>query len=413
VTTFSIQSFGCRVNQAEAFSWVNDLQENGLVYVKDHKNSDVVLINTCTLTSRADRDVRSFIRKITRENPDAGMILTGCYVDRVSPQAEEESKILRSIPNADKEKLVKQVLSLYGKSEIKSHEPYRSRALIKVQDGCDYLCTFCIIPSVRGQSVSTAKARVIHQIKDAVQKGYSEIVLTGVHVCLYGNELHPKLSLLDLLKEIEDIKGLGRLRLSSLDPRFLKGDLLDFLVSSKKICPHFHLSLQYGSDAILQKMGRNIRTEKYRKIAQILRSNKPEAGIGADIIVGFPGEKDKDFEETYRFLDLSPLTYFHVFSYSARPGTPAADWKQVNDRVKKERTTRLRDLSEKKNWEFRRSFIGKELEAVVIKKQGKEARVLTGNFIEVRVPACPVDARSLVRIKITDASSKKTVGEIA
>ena len=412
MTTFSIQSFGCRVNQAEAFSWANDLQENGLVYIDDNKKSDLVLVNTCTLTSRADRDVRSFLRKMARENPGAGMILTGCYVDRLYSQIEEDGQILKLIPNEDKNKLVDHVLSLYGQQKIRSQESYRSRALIKVQDGCDYKCSFCIIPSVRGQNSSTAKALVIKQIKNAINKGYFEIVLTGVHLCLYGLDLNPRMSLLDLLKEIECLEGLGRMRLSSLDPRFLKKEFLDLLISSKKICPHFHLSLQYGSDAILQRMGRNIRTEKYMEIMHILQSSLPEAAVGADIIVGFPGEKDEDFEETYRFLDLAPLTYFHVFSYSARPGTPAAGWKQVNDRVKKERSVKLRNLGEKKNLEYRCKFIGREMEAVVIKKHGRGARVLTGNFIEVKAPLCQAEVKSLVSVRIMEASPKETLGEV-
>ncbi|MCK4336901.1 MAG: tRNA (N(6)-L-threonylcarbamoyladenosine(37)-C(2))-methylthiotransferase MtaB, partial [Candidatus Aminicenantes bacterium] len=213
MTTFSIQSFGCRVNQAEAFSWANDLQENGLVYIDDNKKSDLVLVNTCTLTSRADRDVRSFLRKMARENPGAGMILTGCYVDRLYSQIEEDGQILKLIPNEDKNKLVDHVLSLYGQQKIRSQGSYRSRALIKVQDGCDYKCSFCIIPSVRGQNSSTAKALVIKQIKNAINKGYFEIVLTGVHLCLYGLDLNPRMSLLDLLKEIECLEGLGRMRL--------------------------------------------------------------------------------------------------------------------------------------------------------------------------------------------------------
>lgn len=412
MTTFSIQSFGCRVNQAEAFSWANDLQENGLVYIDDYKKSDLVLVNTCTLTGRADRDVRSFLRKMARENPGAGMILTGCYVDRLYRQIEEDGQILSLIPNTNKHKLVDQVLSLYGKQKVRSKESYKSRALIKIQDGCDYKCSFCIIPSVRGQNSSTAKALVIKQIKDAINKGYFEIVLTGVHLCLYGLDLNPRMSLLDLLKEIECLEGLGRMRLSSLDPRFLKKEFLDIMISSKKICPHFHLSLQHGSDAILQRMGRNIRTEKYMEIMYTLQSSLPMAAIGADIIVGFPGEKDEDFEETYRFLDLAPLTYFHVFSYSTRPGTPAAGWKQVNDRVKKERSVKLRNLGEKKNLEYRCKFIGREMEAVFIKKHGRGAHVLTGNFLEVKVPFCQAEIKSPVSVKITEASPKETLGEV-
>lgn len=412
MTTFSVQSFGCRVNQAEAFSWVEELQDKGLVYVNDCMKSDIVLINSCTLTSRADRDVRGFIRKVGRENPESRMILTGCYVNRILG-LQNQGQVVKLVPNADKDRLVQSVLSLSGSEEARSHVPYKSRALIKIQDGCDYHCTFCIIPSVRGPSRSVAPQDIIAQVRDIIQKGFSEIVLTGVHLCLYGLDLEPKLSLLQLLDKITRLKGLGRIRLSSLDPRFLNGGLLDFLVSNTKICPHFHLSLQHGSDAVLQKMGRNIRTERYVDIIRTLRRGVPDAAIGADIIVGFPGEKDRDFENTYSLLEETPLTYFHVFSYSPRPGTPAAGWKGVTERIAKDRAGRLRRLSRRKNLAFRRTFIGSELEAAVIEKQNGAARILTGNYIDVKIPSCPAEIKSLVRVIITEASPTGTSGEIA
>ena len=411
MTTFSIQSFGCRVNQAEAFSWVNDLQQNGFIYMEDFLKSDLILVNSCTLTSRADRDVRGFIRKITRENPKARMILTGCYAEAIPGDIRDIDQVLKLIPNRSKDSLVRTVTSLFGKSQAVSPLHYKSRALVKVQDGCDYSCTFCVIPSVRGKSVSVERQRILDQVVEAVDLGYQEVVLTGVHLCLYGLDRDPRESLLELLIDVLEIPGLGRVRLSSLDPRFLKGDLLEFIGTQPKICPHYHLSLQYGSDRILQRMGRNVSAVSYRDIMESLREFRPGTSLGADIIVGFPGEEEGDFEETFRFLEESPLTYFHIFPYSPREGTAAAEWPPVNDRVKKERAGQLRRLSEKKNLVFRKNFIGRELDAVVIHKEASETRVLTGNYFDVKIPSCPEEVRDRMIVRITKADRGLTYGE--
>ncbi|MFC2158053.1 tRNA (N(6)-L-threonylcarbamoyladenosine(37)-C(2))-methylthiotransferase MtaB [Acidobacteriota bacterium] len=411
MTTFSIQSFGCRVNQAEAFSWVNDLQQNGFVYVEDFLKSDLILVNSCTLTSRADRDVRGFIRKIARENPKARMILTGCYADAIPGDIRDFEQVVKLIPNRSKDSLVRTVTSLFGRSQAVSPVSYKSRALVKVQDGCDYSCTFCVIPSVRGKSVSVERHRILEQVRAAVDLGYQEVVLTGVHLCLYGLDRDPREALLELLLDILGIPGLGRVRLSSLDPRFLKGDLLEFLGTQPKVCPHYHLSLQYGSDRILHRMGRNVSVGSYRNIMESLRESCPDASLGADIIVGFPGEEERDFEDTFCFLDESPLTYFHVFPYSPRKGTAAAEWHPVNDRVKKERAGQLRRLSEKKNLAFRKDFIGRELDAVVIHKEASETRVLTGNYIDVKIPFSPNEVRDRMIVRITKADRDSTYGE--
>ncbi|NIO48653.1 MAG: tRNA (N(6)-L-threonylcarbamoyladenosine(37)-C(2))-methylthiotransferase MtaB [Candidatus Aminicenantes bacterium] len=412
MTSFSIQTFGCRSNQAEAFLWADVFQKHGLKYEKDFSRSDLVVVNSCTLTSRADSDTRSFIRRVSRVNPKARLIVTGCYAERAPEELRNMPQVSCLLSNKEKKNLDAKVLSFADPGKEKQISPFRSRASVKIQDGCNFRCTFCIIPSVRGRSVSSERREILDRIKEFISQGFNEIVLTGIHLCSYGLDLKPKSSILELLQAIESLKGLRKLRLSSLDPRFLSPSLIEHITTSEKVCPHFHLSLQSGSEDILHRMGRKVRIEDYKKILVCLREKSPRASLGADIIVGFPGETEEDFSQTYRFLEQSPLTYFHVFSYSPRPRTAAAPWPQVNGNVKKRRARLLRDLSRRKNTNFRRLFAGKECEAIVIKNRKAGAEVLTSNYFKVFVPSCPHDEGKEVRVKITKVDTGKTTGQI-
>ena len=412
MTSFSIQTFGCRSNQAEAFLWAYEFQKHGLKYEKDISRSDLVVVNSCTLTSRADSDTRSFIRRVSRLNPKARLIVTGCYAQRAPEELRNMPQVSCLLSNTEKKDLDAKVLSFAGPGKERQISPFRSRASVKIQDGCNFRCTFCIIPSVRGRSVSLDKRELLARIKEFINQGFKEIVLTGIHLCSYGLDLSAKSSLLELLRDIESLKGIRKLRLSSLDPRFLSSSLIEHITASEKVCPHFHLSLQSGSDDIVHRMGRKIRIEDYKNILTYLREESPRASLGADIIVGFPGETEEDFSQTYRFLEQSPLTYLHVFSYSPRPGTVAASWQQVNGKVKKERSGLLRDLSSRKNTNFRRLFVGKECEAIVIKKKEGGAEVLTSNYFKVFIPSCSQDEGKEVRVKIRKVDTGKTTGQI-
>lgn len=412
MTSFSIQSFGCRVNQAEAFTWVDEFQKHGLRYEKDFIKSDLILVNTCTLTSRADRDVRSFLNKTSRLNPTARLIVTGCFAERAADELKEFPQVWQIFSNQKKEELPAKIISLIGPTAENSQTSYRSRALVKIQDGCSLSCSFCIIPQVRGKNKSTRPDTVLQRVKDYCEQGFQEIVLTGIHICLYGSDFSPKLTLFDLLKMMEGLKNPPRIRLSSLDPRFMSEALLEHLSTSQQICPHFHFSLQHGTEEVLQRMGRNVKITDYSRILGFLKDKRSAASLGADIIVGFPGESDLEFERMFKFLEKSPLTYFHVFPYSQRPGTEAENWSQVNDKVKKERAARLRQLSQEKNLNFRRTKIGETLEAVVIKKGKQKTRVLTDNFIEISVPSCSSGEKERVNVRITRVTDKQTFGQI-
>jgi threonylcarbamoyladenosine tRNA methylthiotransferase MtaB len=265
---------------------------------------------------------------------------------------------------------------------------------------------------VRGQSKSHSREEIVNRVEDYVAQGFREIVLTGVNLCLYGRDLEPAPTLLELLEELEAIQGLKQIRLSSLDPRLVTDDLLRHLISSPRICPHFHLSLQSGSDRLLRSMGREIETESFKRILDTLHEGLPMAALGADILVGFPGESDADFERTHSFLTSSPLTYLHVFAYSSRPGTPAAKMVQVKDSVRSERASLLRNLSRDKNMRFRRLFLGTECQGIVIKKGSSGTHILTSNYIDVDVPFSPAEEREVVMVRISEVSPNRTSGQI-
>jgi threonylcarbamoyladenosine tRNA methylthiotransferase MtaB len=412
MTSFSIQSFGCRVNQAEAFDWANKLQSHGLAYRSDSFHCDLVLVNTCTLTNRADRDVRHFMNKMARINPEARLVLTGCYSERFFEELQKNPLVWKVFRNEEKADLPDKILANLGSRKKADIIPFRSRALIKIQDGCDFRCSFCIIPEVRGQSVSVPKDKIMAQVRDYIQQGYKEIVLTGIHLCSYGRDRPNQDSLIGLLRSMEKIDGLGQVRLSSLDPRFLDREVLEDITHSPVVCPHFHLSLQHGSDDVIRRMGRKIEVADYRRIMDYLNRKSPAAALGADLIVGFPGETDRDFEKMFAFLEESPLTYMHVFSYSPRPGTLASGWEQVDERVKKERAIRLRELSKRKNRNFRNRLQGNVWEGVVIKRVNGGASILTSNFVQVHVSSCPTKVRERVSVKITNAKDDTTQGLI-
>jgi len=415
MTSFFIQNFGCRVNQAEAFDWAAEFQKKGWRLADGDSKCRVVIVNTCTLTGRADRDGRKYIRKIARENPGARIVVTGCLAERDPEGLKSIPGVWRIIPNAAKVSLPGQCADGIGPDApgaVETPVSFRARALVKVQDGCDRNCTFCVIPSVRGRSSSVPVAELLERIERLVSGGYAEIVLAGIHLCSYGRDLRPPSSLLGLLSEIEALPGDFRLRLSSLDPRLLPGPLLDFLTGSRRIVPHFHLSLQHGSDRILRAMGRESTNESYRDLCARFARQAPEANIGADFIVGFPGENEKDFETMVTLFEDSPLGYAHVFSYSARPGTKAAEAAVLDPAVVKARAGRLRRLSEKKSLAYRRRFVGRTLDGIVIQRKPGGVETLTPNYLKVIVPETGVQEGTAVKVRISGAGERSMTGEI-
>ncbi len=414
MSSIFIHNFGCRVNQAEAFDWAARLTEAGLTVARDWRRAETVVVNSCALTARAEADVRQFLRKVQRESPRSRIIITGCLTDKAANWLGENIKPVRIVPNFLKDGLAEELISLSDvRKDASSSKPFRSRALVKVQDGCSDHCTFCVIPSLRGPSRSLPLEEVLERAGRAVDQGYQELILTGIHLCAYGQDLSPKKSLVELLEALSLIKGLRLIRLSSLDPRLMPEELLSLLVSEKKLCPHYHLSLQHASERMLGKMGRKSNPDDYWKILTFLRAKRPEASLGADIIVGFPEEEEADFNYLKNFLKSSPLNYFHVFSFSPRPGTPAASWPQIPDNLKKKRSEQLRRLSREKTLLFQKTFLGEDIPSIVIKIKEPWAEVLTHNYLKVKVECGQkLRQKQLLKVRISEVSSVGIRGEI-
>jgi threonylcarbamoyladenosine tRNA methylthiotransferase MtaB len=410
MTSFSVRSFGCRANQAEAFAWTETLQQHGLNYEPDYHQSDLLLINTCTVTSRADADARRFIRKAAREKSELRIVVTGCMVERMPDRFLNDSRIWRVYSNQEKARLAGELAKEFQSGSPAAYQPFRSRPPVKIQDGCDYQCSFCIVPSVRGKSVSVSPDEVINRIRDLVRQGFKEVVLTGVHINLYGRDLEDQVTFTSLLRKCALIPGLDMIRLSSLDPRFMNEEFVDFITSTALVCPHFHLSLQHGADSVIARMGRKITTQRYRELLEKIRGGRPDASLGADMIVGFPGESEEEFERMAGFIIESPLNYLHVFSYSPRPGTPAARWKRVKPEIAKQRSVRLRKISKKKNTAFRRKFIGRVMDAVVVRKTRKGIQAVTPNYIDVEIAGVQAEPGDDIKVCITAVASGRVEG---
>jgi len=356
----AVATFGCKINQYESAGIIAQFEEHGFQHVTYEEEADVYVVNSCTVTNRTDFKSRNAIRKVLKRkktNPNIVLIVTGCYVQRNRDEIKTLGDIDIVVDNqhkniiydlyCSKQNSFDDIMKYKEFSEMKATEMYdRSRAFVKIQDGCDFFCTYCAIPYARGTSRSRKREDVLEQIKILVANGYHEVVLGGINMGLYGRDLYENYRLANLLKDIENIEGLDNIRLSSIEPQLFTPDVLSFFKESKKITPHFHIPLQSGSDTILKAMKRHYDTAEFRQTILNIITIFPNAAFGIDVIVGFPGETEQLFQETYDFLASLPITYLHVFTYSRRKGTPAYTMKnQVNGTIQKERTNRLIDLS--------------------------------------------------------------------
>lgn len=405
------------------------LSRRSLEETGGHMDADLVVINTCTVTHRTDQQVRQTVRKLHRENPEARVVVTGCY-------AERDPKTLAAIPgvnlvlgNADRDRLV-EILDTAGsigsgiiiKTPLDPARDYllapmskiggKTRPFVKLQDGCDARCSYCIVPSVRGHGRSARPEDVLSEIRSQVEQGYHEIVLTGVHLGTYGRKLDRPAILVDLLRAILAIPGLGRLRLSSIEPMRFSRSIVRLAAENPVFAPHFHIPLQSGSDRILRRMRRPYTAARFLDLLEYIRAGLPAAGLGTDILAGFPGETDADFRETCDLVYRSPLTYLHVFPFSAREGTDAYTMPdQVPARVIHDRARVLRQISQEKNLAFRRSFVGRLLPAITLSREEGmgESIVLTENYIHARIPNLTLSPNRLIHVRIVDAQPEATL----
>jgi threonylcarbamoyladenosine tRNA methylthiotransferase MtaB len=398
--TFHITNFGCRASQSEGASIHQELLESNASEATSAYEAEVVIINSCTVTSEADRDVRQTIRRIASRNPQAKIIVTGCYAQRAPEELAALPQVRYVVGNSHKPLVAELALEAdHGRAETFCSDIFlerelkpashigsggRTRAIVKVQDGCNANCSFCIIPSVRGRSRSIEPDAALDEVRDLVARGYKEVVFSGIHLGTYGRDLRERQTLYDLVCRALAVSGLERLRLSSIEPLEVVPELIDLAATHPRVAHHFHIPLQSGSARVLRAMYRPYSPEYYSDLVRRIRERIPHAGIGADVMVGFPGETDDDFRETYELIKSAPLTYLHVFPYSSRPGTVAAALpNHIPDHVSGFRAKSLRDLIAQKNRTFRQSLIGKEIELLTL----EEGVAVSSNFLRVRVPA--------------------------
>ncbi len=397
---------GCRLNQCETDALRGKAQVALYEVVPFDAVADVYVINTCTITSEADADSRQLVRRAIRRNPAALVAVTGCYAQSTPEAVAAIPGVDLVLGNREKVDLLTHLRAvrknggprvrvgagdaprlLDGEDYGPAIDPDRTRALVKVQDGCNYTCSFCIVPAVRGDNRSLSPELVLREVRRLFAAGFPEVVLTGIHLGTYGRDLRPPASLVELCRRLVSQPDGPRVRLSSLDPHEVTPELIRLLRESSRLCRHVHLPLQSGDEATLRRMRRGHTAAQFRSLVETLAVEVPGVAVSGDVIVGFPGEDDRAFQRTYDLLAGLPIAGLHVFSYSPRPGTDAAGFPdQVPKSVKQERSRALRGLAVRKATAFRRQFLGDALEVVVFQRDGKGAGLLEGlsdNFLRI------------------------------
>ena len=379
-------TLGCKVNQYETDAMKVLFENKGYELVSFHDEADFYVINSCTVTENSSKKSKQIINRVKREHPSSKIILVGCMAEEAKQGKIEVKNVDLVIGTANKEKIVELLeettreenidllkANYWETGDIISDD--KTRAYIKVEDGCNNYCTYCIIPYMRGRVRSRERESVLSQVKKVVELGIKEIVLIGIHLASYGKDFG-NITLLDLLKEINELDGEFRIRLGSLEPNFINENSIKELIKLDKLCPHFHLSLQSACDGTLKRMNRKYTIEEFKDKMRILRENYDIVSITTDVITGFPGETDEEFEITYNNLKEMKLNKLHVFPYSKRVGTVAAGMEnQIKEEIKNERANRLIKLSEQEEYEFKKKFIGKKMNVLLEKREKDGCRL--------------------------------------
>ena len=418
--TVAFHTVGCKLNFAETNAIGEEFLRRGYEIVDFNQNADVYVINTCSVTENAERECRQIVRRALRQNSNAFVAVTGCYA-QLRPQelvsiegvdvvlgADEKFQLFNKFnfltkqnPSSVFVSPIEEVSNFHSAFSVEAN--VRTRAFFKIQDGCDYTCTYCTIPKARGKSRSMPPEELVREFKALVDFGYKEIILTGVNVGEYGREIGT--NLYKALAQLVKLPGDFRIRISSIEPNLLNDDILKITAENEKLCNHFHIPLQSGSDNVLRLMQRRYNSSYYKDLIYRVKEIVPDVGIGVDVIVGTPGETEKDFQITYDFLNELPVSYLHVFTYSERPGTKALEIKgKVPLRERKIRNKILRELSDEKRKTFYRSMLGKEV-SILFEEQNKEGLIkgFSSNYVRVKYAFNSDLVNKFVNVKITDA----------
>ncbi|MDC3079294.1 tRNA (N(6)-L-threonylcarbamoyladenosine(37)-C(2))-methylthiotransferase MtaB [Flavobacteriaceae bacterium] len=428
--TVAFQTLGCKLNFSETSTLARKFVAAGYERVPFEMKADVYIINTCSVTDNADKKFKSLARQTRQRNPNAYLIAVGCYAQLQPEELAKEDSVDLVLGAKEKFDIMSYLTDLTRPEQtqvhacsIKETDTYvgsyaigeRTRAFLKVQDGCDYKCTYCTTPQARGISRSDTMENIISQAKEIVRQNIKEIVLTGVNIGDYGkgefgNKKHEH-TFIKLVQALDEIEGIDRFRISSIEPNLLSEELIKFVAVSKRFVPHFHIPLQSGNNEILGQMGRRYKRELYVDRVNQIKHLMPDACIGVDIIVGFPGESDQHFLDTYHFLANLPVSYLHVFPYSERPNTPAASMQnQVPKAVRQKRSMMLRGLSAKKRYAFYESQLHKT-KTILFEAENKEGYIqgFTENYIKVRTPWDPALQNQALKATLTEIDQKGIV----
>jgi len=423
---FYLHTFGCRVNQADGDALADSLAAAGHTAVADPGQADLIVVNSCTVTGRSDHDVRKLVRQFHRENPSARIVFTGCYAEREPEALGPVDGVWRVLGNAARGDLAR-ILAGETPAAVPAPAPERRQVMaevpvawrghtrphVKVQDGCDAACAYCIVPRVRGPARSAPPDAVVARVGRLVEAGIQEITLTGIHLGSYGIGLEPRLPLWRLVRRILDETALLRLRLSSVEPLEFDEGLLALAAGEPRLAPHFHVPLQSGCAATLARMGRPYTPAAYAALIRRLAASRPLAALGADVITGFPGESESDFQECLDFIDSLPLTYLHVFPFSARPGTRAEKMPgTVPPGEIQRRGRRLRELGRHKHRTFLESCLGRELPGLTLRAGGEppETEIMAENYLTVRLAGAMLAPNTPVRVRVTGLPASGTGG---
>jgi threonylcarbamoyladenosine tRNA methylthiotransferase MtaB len=429
---FQVVTFGCKVNQYESAALAETLESLGFVSRPTRAWPDLVLVNTCTVTARADQQARQAIRRLAQQYPWAQIWVTGCYAQRSPETIASLPGVTRVFGNQEKASLAEMVapgittpapqvqVQGFGPQEPfhafqVSHFPGHTRAWLKVQDGCSHACSYCIVPSVRGPGRSLPPVGVRSSLEALAARGFQEVVLTGIDLGQYGKDLHPPLNLARLLQELSLSDWPFRLRLSSLEPQEITAELAAALSTVPHLCPHFHLPLQSGSPAVLAAMGRPYHPGHFRDLVMELHQNFPQAALGLDVLVGFPTETAADFEATRTLVETLPVAYLHVFPFSPRPGTPAQNMQLLPGEEVQLRAQIMRELGQNKKTAFYQAQVGQAGEVLVEgPAPGRPGwlKGLAGNYLRVVLPG-PVDWQNRrVKVRFLEAGDELLVGKV-
>ncbi len=429
--TVSFLTLGCKVNQYDSDAMRTIFLQQGYKAVKEEEEADVYVINTCSVTSIGDRKSRQMVRKIRRKHPQAVIAVAGCYA-QIAPEifeamgdidvivgAQNRSKIVEYVEQAQKkEKTINAVKDIMSVTEfenlyVDAEGETKTRAFIKVQEGCDNYCTFCIIPFARGKLKSRKQKDAVEEIRRLVLKGYREIVLTGIHLGNYGRDLHDGTSLATLVEELLRIPNLLRIRMGSIESVELSDDLINLIKDEPRVCRHLHLPIQSGSDAVLRRMNRHYRLPEYKKLISELREKIPGLALTTDLIVGFPGETEENFMETLETLRELRFSAIHVFPYSQRTGTPAAVFpNQVPGDIKKDRVHRVQELEKEISKEYRKTFLQKTVHVLIEEEKNGYFEGLSDEYIRVSITDKNVEKGRLYSVYVENLTEDGLIGRV-